>query len=195
MDDLDLDLIDELCSSFCTPCTSQNTNEPNTKTANESFSISNRKRTSTMNPPENSIIKKVCLSDVTNKSIIHEYDEISTLDESALQMLVTQKISMFLIFEKYFSVKNGNHDLNFHHYLIELLVFWKNTEIFNLYIVRKFEMINFSFLIGSNIDWQKKCLDLPARRKNQNLIYTLPTSGGKVIKPIHIYIDELDLFF
>jgi hypothetical protein len=90
MDDFDLDLVDELCSSFCTPCTSQNTNENNRKNANEALSVSNRKRTrtSTMNPPENPTIKKLCLSDVTNKSIIHEYDEISTLDESALQMLV-----------------------------------------------------------------------------------------------------------
>jgi hypothetical protein len=86
-DDFDLDLVDELCSSFCTPCTSQNTN---TKNANESSVVSNRKRTSTMNPPENSTVKKVCLSDVTNRSIIHEYDEISTLDESALQMLVRE---------------------------------------------------------------------------------------------------------
>jgi len=88
MDDFDLDLVDELCSSFCTPCTSQKANENTTKNANESFLISNRKRTSTMNPPENSTIKKVCLSDVTNKSMVDEYDEINTLDESALQMLV-----------------------------------------------------------------------------------------------------------
>lgn len=84
MDDFDLDLVDELCSSFCTPCTSQN--QP--KYGNESTSKSNRKRTSTMNPPENCIVKKVCLSDVTNRSIIYEYDEINTLDESALQILV-----------------------------------------------------------------------------------------------------------
>jgi hypothetical protein len=88
MDDFDLDLIDELCSSFCTPCTSQNTNENSTKKANQSSLKSNRKRTSTMNPPENSTVKKVCLSDVTNKSIIYECDEISELDESALQLLV-----------------------------------------------------------------------------------------------------------
>jgi hypothetical protein len=41
-----------------------------------------------MNPAENSTIKKVCLSDMTNKSMVDEYDEINTLDESALQMLV-----------------------------------------------------------------------------------------------------------
>jgi hypothetical protein len=93
MDDFDLDLVDELCSSFCTPCTSQNTNENTTKNANESSVISNRKRTSTMNPPENSSVKKVRLSDVTNLSIINEYDEISTLDESALQMLVREFFS------------------------------------------------------------------------------------------------------
>jgi hypothetical protein len=89
MDDFDLDLVDELCSSFCTPCTSQNTKNPN-----ESSLKSNRKRTSTMNPPENSTIKKVCLSDVTNKSIIYEYDEINTLDESALQLLVRKILNL-----------------------------------------------------------------------------------------------------
>lgn len=84
MDDFDLDLVDELCSSFCTSSSNQN----QTKDLNESISKSTRKRRSTANPPENSVIKKVCLSDVTNRSIIYEYDEINTLDESALQMLV-----------------------------------------------------------------------------------------------------------
>ncbi|CAF4838058.1 unnamed protein product [Rotaria sp. Silwood2] len=89
MDDVDLDLIDELCSSFCTPCTSQNTkNENDTNNTNESLLSSNRKRASIVNSLENSKIKKVCLLDVSNRSIADEYDEVSTLDESALQMLV-----------------------------------------------------------------------------------------------------------
>ena len=81
MDDFDLDLVDELCSSFCAPSLSQEKKE-------NSYSRTSRKRTSTTNPPENPIVKKICLSDATNKSTIDEYDEISTLDESALQMLV-----------------------------------------------------------------------------------------------------------
>lgn len=88
MEDFDLDLVDELCSSFCTPCTSQNTNANNTKNANDSLVVPSRKRTSTMNPPENSIVKKVCLSDMTNRSTIYECDEADALDESALQLLV-----------------------------------------------------------------------------------------------------------
>jgi hypothetical protein len=84
MDDFDLDLVDELCSSFCTPCTSQNTRT----NANPSSVRSSRKRTSSRNPLENSINKKMCLSDMTNKSFLNEYDEINALDESAIQMLV-----------------------------------------------------------------------------------------------------------
>jgi hypothetical protein len=88
MDDFDLDLVDELCSSFCTPCTSQNINEHRMKNPNESISSSNRKRTSSVNVLENSMAKKVCLTDMINRSIINEYDEINSLDESAIQMLV-----------------------------------------------------------------------------------------------------------
>jgi hypothetical protein len=84
MEDFDLDLVEELCSSFCTPCTSQESR----KNANVSSVKSNRKRTSSMNPLEKSITKKMCLSDMTNRSIVDECDEISTLDESAIQMLV-----------------------------------------------------------------------------------------------------------
>lgn len=89
MDDFDFDLVDELCSSFCTPCLSQETKENGTPRANESLRLSGRKRTSTTNPPENPVVKKICLADKTNRLTIEECDELSTLDESALQMLVS----------------------------------------------------------------------------------------------------------
>ncbi|CAF3657208.1 unnamed protein product [Rotaria sp. Silwood1] len=143
MDDFDVDLIDELCSSFCTPCTSQNT-----KNTNESLVLSNRKRTSTLNPLDSSKIKKVCLLDVSNRSIVDEYDEISTLDESALQMLCEE---------------------------------WEPKSQFPTLLTRVAGLLEKYRNIQSFHTWQKKCLDLPARRKNQNLIYTLPTSGGKTL--------------
>ncbi|CAF0994046.1 unnamed protein product [Adineta steineri] len=143
MDDFDLDLVDELCSSFCTPYSSQNT-----KTADGSSTRSNRKRTSTIDPPENSIIKKVCLTDVTNKSVIDEYDEINMLDESALQMLCEE---------------------------------WEPRSQFPTLLDRVADLLEKYRNIRALHNWQKKCLDLPARRKNQNLIYTLPTSGGKTL--------------
>ncbi|CAF4266300.1 unnamed protein product [Rotaria sp. Silwood2] len=149
MDDVDLDLIDELCSSFCTPCTSQNTkNENDTNNTNESLLSSNRKRASIVNSLENSKIKKVCLLDVSNRSIADEYDEVSTLDESALQMLCEE---------------------------------WEPKSQFPTLLTRVAGLLEKYRNIQSFHNWQKKCLDLPARRKNQNLIYTLPTSGGKTL--------------
>lgn len=88
MDDFDLDLIDELCSSFCAPSASQKLNESISKINNGSSVKSNRKRTSTTNSTENSVLKRVCLADATNRSTIYECDEDNILDESALQLLV-----------------------------------------------------------------------------------------------------------
>lgn len=145
MDDFDLDLIDELCSSFCTPCTSQNTNDKMSKSRYESPLLSNRKRTSTMNPPENSIVKKVCLADLTNRSTIYEIDEDNILDESAVQLLVTEILLMdYQRFRRYFSAKNGKHHHNFHHYWIELLLCWRNIEIFDRCIVNRLSIWNCS---------------------------------------------------
>lgn len=47
-----------------------------------------------MNPPENSIVKKMCLTDVTNRSTIYEIDEDNILDESAVQLLVREILLM-----------------------------------------------------------------------------------------------------
>ncbi|UJR13694.1 hypothetical protein I4U23_000706 [Adineta vaga] len=114
----------------------------------DAFSKSTRKRTSTTNPPENAVVKKMCLSDTTNKLTIDEYEEISTLDESALQMLCEE---------------------------------WEPPSQFPSLLDRIATLLEKYRNIRSLHNWQKKCLDLPARRKNQNLIYTLPTSGGKTL--------------
>ncbi|CAF4917537.1 unnamed protein product, partial [Rotaria sp. Silwood1] len=144
LDDFDLDLIDEVCSSFCTPCTSQIT-----KSINESLLLSTRKRTSTLCPLDSSKIKKMCLlMDVSNRSIVDEYDEISTLDESALQMLCEE---------------------------------WEPKSQFPTLLTRVAGLLEKYRNIQSFHTWQKKYLDLPTRRKNQNLIYKLPTSGGKTL--------------
>ena len=81
MDDFDLDLVDELCSSFSTSRSRQNMNE----NVNESSIKSNRKRLSLTNHLNSSTMKKVRLSDVSNRSMI---DEINTIDESIVQILV-----------------------------------------------------------------------------------------------------------
>ncbi|CAF0789946.1 unnamed protein product [Adineta ricciae] len=148
MDDFDLDLVDELCSSFCAPSLSQEKKENSSLSINTSYSRTSRKRTSTTNPPENPIVKKICLSDATNKSTIDECDEISTLDESALQMLCEE---------------------------------WEPPSQFPSLLDRIATLLEKYRNIRSLHNWQKKCLNLPARRKNQNLIYTLPTSGGKTL--------------
>ena len=124
MEDFDLDLIDELCSSFCTPCTSQKSNEKTFKTNNESSVKSNRKRTSTMNSPQNPVVKKVRLSDMTNTSTIYECDEDNILDESAIQLLVRTMYRWCISnFQSIFSAKNGKRPHNFHHYWTEWLLY------------------------------------------------------------------------
>lgn len=89
MEDFDIDLVDELCSSFCASSSSQTCQGTPIRPVEQSFSVRSSKRSeSTIHPLETSTNKKVCLNDVTNRSIVYHDDEMNSLDESALQMLV-----------------------------------------------------------------------------------------------------------
>jgi hypothetical protein len=116
MDDFDLDLVDELCSSFCVPHPSEAPDDYTLKCVDNSSTMSSRKRTSTtINTLDTSVSKKVCLNDMTNQR-----DEMQTLDESALQMLVSLSLEMANedtsnknVRSLFCSAKNGNRPHSF----------------------------------------------------------------------------------
>lgn len=122
-DEFDLDLVDELCSSFSTPSSSQKS-----QNGLESSTRTRRKRTSTMSAIlETSIVKKVCFEDLTNRSTRDPLDEFSNLDESALELMVKKSSFFVELMRKttvdVFSVKNGKLHHNFLRFWIALPIF------------------------------------------------------------------------
>ena len=138
MDEFDPDLVDELCSSFCAPRSDAASDDYAIKCVDEPPAMLSRKRTSTSTALDTSMSKKVCLHDMTNRSMMDPRDEMQTLDESALQMLVRCRVWNKTNFQKSdFSVKNGNHLHSSRPCWTEWLVYWKSIATFDLSIVRR----------------------------------------------------------
>ena len=138
MDEFDPDLVDELCSSFCAPRSNEASDDYAIKCVDEPPAMLTRKRTSTSTALNTSMSKKVCLHDMTNRSMMDPRDELYALDESALQMLVRFKMWEKGKFQKSaFSVKNGNRPHSFRPYWTEWLVYWKSIATFDPSTVRR----------------------------------------------------------